>query len=38
LAIYLPSSSDTFDTDYVGAGATWSTDTTWDDFLQSFAR
>jgi len=37
LAIYLPGRSAGVSSAYTGAGATWSTATTWDEFLQSFA-
>ncbi|MGC4119478.1 MAG: clostripain-related cysteine peptidase [Myxococcales bacterium] len=38
LAIYLPGRNDPYDSAYNGAGATWSTATTWDDFLKTFAQ
>jgi hypothetical protein len=38
LAIYLPGRNDGTDSAYFDTGATWSADTTWDEFLQSFAQ
>ncbi|MGI5860885.1 MAG: clostripain-related cysteine peptidase [Myxococcales bacterium] len=38
LAIYLPGRNDGTDSAYFDTGATWSIDTTWDEFLQSFAQ
>jgi hypothetical protein len=38
LSVYLPARGQGMEADYRGTGAVWSVNTTWDDFIESFAN